>query len=136
MRKLMITLAALLSLSCLCVSTAAQAEPTRDCLSMDQARKVHKTERIRYRLVQEHKCWFAGKVPDKSEFKLPVRVAATQATVAVEARGERTVESGPVSITPTRRDAPLDYTRMVDDAFFALCGEPSNCDFSSRWRLK
>lgn len=100
---------------------------------MEQARKVHKTERIRYRLVQDNKCWFAGKTPDKSEFKLPVRVAATQATVAVEARGERTAESGPVSIT-ARRDAPLDYARMVDDAFYALCGD--QCDFNGRWRLK
>lgn len=114
----------------------AQAAPTRECQSLEQTRKANPTEHLRYRLVEGHKCWFAGAKVAKSEFKLPVRVASTSATVAVEARGERTVESGPVSITPTRRDAPLDYARMVDDAFFALCGEPINCDFNSRWRLK
>jgi hypothetical protein len=58
-------LAALLALT-----SAAHAKPSRDCLSQAQAAKAYPGKFLKYREVGSLRCWFAGRTPDKSEFKI------------------------------------------------------------------
>jgi hypothetical protein len=87
------TLAATLVLLAL-ISAPALAAPSRACLTQSEARKAHPDQYLKYRQVGSVRCWFAGRTPDKSEFKLAhkdvgLRAAASapriQATLAAKA---------------------------------------------------
>src|SRR5262245_15001477 len=62
------TLLAILML--LALSSTTHAAPSRDCLSQAQAAKVYPGKFLKYREVGSFRCWFAGRTPDKSEFKI------------------------------------------------------------------
>jgi hypothetical protein len=65
---------------------AAAAAPSRDCLSQVQAAKVYPGKSLKYRQIGSVRCWFAGRTPDKSEFKI--------ARASAEPRATRTTPSG------------------------------------------
>jgi hypothetical protein len=50
--------------------SAAHTAPNRDCLSQAQAAKVYPGQFLKYREVGPLRCWFAGRTPDKSEFRI------------------------------------------------------------------
>lgn len=66
--------------------TLAAAAPSRDCLSQVQAAKVYPDMSLKYRQIGSVRCWFAGRTPDKSEFKI--------ARASAEPRATRTTPSG------------------------------------------
>lgn len=118
------------------LATQSQAAPTRPCQDLEQVRKDHKTEHLRYRLVDGHKCWFAGEKVAKSEFIVP----KTTATPVARVPAERLAGPVPVpnmdqrGLTLTPEERTQWQAHMVDDAFVAICG--GLCNFNSRWQLK
>jgi hypothetical protein len=74
------TMVALLAFCAL--TSVAAAAPRRDCLSQGQAGKVYPGKSLKYRQVGSVRCWFAGRTPDKSEFKITRASAERRATRA------------------------------------------------------
>jgi hypothetical protein len=72
------TMVALLAFCAL--TSVAAAAPSRDCLSQGQAGKVYPGKSLKYRQVGSVRCWFAGRTPDKSEFKIARASAERRAT--------------------------------------------------------
>jgi hypothetical protein len=83
MKTLMVALLAFFALT-----SVAAAAPSRDCLSQAQAAKMYPSKSLRYRQIGTVRCWFAGRTPDKSEFKIARASAEPRATRA-GARGRR-----------------------------------------------
>jgi hypothetical protein len=81
MKTLMVMLLAFFALT-----LVAAAAPNRDCLSQAQAAKVYPGKYLKYREIGAVRCWFAGRTPDKSEFKI--------ARAGAEPRATRTTPSG------------------------------------------
>jgi hypothetical protein len=63
--------------------SAAHTAPNRDCLSQAQAAKVYPGQFLKYREVGPLRCWFAGRTPDKSEFRIVPPNAEPRDTGAV-----------------------------------------------------
>src|SRR5262245_51004810 len=85
------TILAILALPAL--TSAAHAAPSRDCLSQAQAAKVYPGKFLKYREIGSFRCWFAGRTPDKSEFKIaPASVEPVDSRAAPSHR----VEAAPV----------------------------------------
>ena len=82
----------------------AAAAPSRDCLSQVQAAKVYPGKSLKYRQIGSVRCWFAGRTPDKSEFKI--------ARVGAEPRATRTTPSG----TQRVQAAPVERRRADMEA--------------------
>jgi hypothetical protein len=67
----------------LALMSAAHAAPDRDCLSQAQAAKVYPGKFLKYREIGSSRCWFAGRTPDKSEFRIAPANAEPPDTRAV-----------------------------------------------------
>jgi hypothetical protein len=103
-------------------------------------------EHLRYRLVEGHKCWFAGAKVAKSEFIVPKAVAAPSAPkiVVVPSASRVIAEARPVAPDPVSQmvqqgaEPEPPVSEMLDFTWTALCGEQSwgECSFNRRWRLK
>lgn len=85
------TILAILALPAL--TSAAHAAPSRDCLSQVQAAKVYPGKFLKYREIGSFRCWFAGRTPDKSEFKI---VPASAEPLDSRAAPLHRVEAAPV----------------------------------------
>ncbi len=72
--------------------TSVAAAPSRDCLSQAQAAKLYAGK---YREIGPVHCWFAGRTPDKSEFKIVRASAEPRATRAKPSEAQR-VQAVPV----------------------------------------
>src|SRR5215467_14029207 len=81
------TLPAILML--LPLTSAAHAAPSRECLSQAQAAKVYPGKFLKYREIGSLRCWFAGRTPDKSEFKSPPANAEPGDTRAAPSAAQR-----------------------------------------------
>jgi hypothetical protein len=90
MKTLMVALLAFFALT-----LVAAASPSRDCLSQAQAAKVHPGKYLKYREIGTVHCWFAGRTPDKSEFKIARAGAEPRATRATPS-GARRVQARPI----------------------------------------
>jgi hypothetical protein len=75
MKTLMVALLAFFALT-----SVVAAAPSRDCLSQAQAAKVYPGNSLKHRQVGSVRCWFAGRTPDKSEFKIARASAERRAT--------------------------------------------------------
>jgi hypothetical protein len=75
--------------------TLVAAAPSRDCLSQTQAAKVYPAKSLKYRQIGSVRCWFAGRTPDKSEFKVACASAESRATRATSS-GTQRVRAAPV----------------------------------------
>jgi hypothetical protein len=90
MKTLIVALLALFALT-----SVAAAAPSRDCLSQAQAAKVSPGKYLKYREIGPVRCWFAGRTPDKSEFKIARGSAEPRATRAKPSGAQR-VQAAPV----------------------------------------
>ena len=90
MKTLMVALLAFFALT-----LTAAAAPSRDCLSQAQAAKVYPGKYLKYREIGTVRCWFAGRTPDKSEFKIARASAEPRATPAKPSGAQR-VQAAPV----------------------------------------
>jgi hypothetical protein len=77
------------------LTLVAAAAPSRDCLSQAQAAKVYPGKSLRYRQIGTVRCWFAGRMPDKSEFKIARARAEPRATRATRS-GTQRVQAAPM----------------------------------------
>jgi hypothetical protein len=98
MKTLIVALLAFFALT-----LVAAAAPSRDCLSQAQAAKVYPGKPVKYRQIGMVRCWFAGRTPDKSGFKIARASADPRATRATPS-GMRRVQAAPVA----RRRPDLD----------------------------
>jgi hypothetical protein len=71
------------------------AAPSRDCLSQAQAAKVYPGKYLKYREIGTARCWFAGRTPDKSEFKI-ARASAEPRAGRATSSGTQRVQAAPV----------------------------------------
>jgi hypothetical protein len=104
------TLLAILMLLAL-TTAAAHAAPSRDCLSQAQAAKVYPGQFLKYREVGSLRCWFAGRTPDKSEFKITPASAgppdARATTPSAQREQAATVERLRAEVEALRRDVAV-----------------------------
>jgi hypothetical protein len=90
MKTLMVALVAFFALT-----LVAAATPSRDCLSQAQATKAYPGKSLRYRQIGTVRCWFAGRTPDKSEFKI-ARASAKPRAARATPSGTQRVQAAPV----------------------------------------
>jgi hypothetical protein len=94
-------------LAFLLTSAAAGTAPSRECLSQAEAAKVYPGKFLKYREIGSLRCWFAGRTPDKSEFKITPASAGPHDTRAAPSAAQR-VQAAPVerlrSDVEARRD--------------------------------
>jgi hypothetical protein len=86
---------------------AAGTAPSRECLSQAQAAKVYPGKFLKYREVGSVRCWFAGPIPDKSEFKVAPASAepqAAQATPSAQREQAAIIERLRAEVEALRRD--------------------------------
>ena len=98
------------ALAMLTLTTAPAA--ARPCLTQAQAHKAHPGKIIKYRQIGETRCWYAGRTPAKSEFKLPA-----PSTLAAS-RPPKT------AIKPTRTTTLVQSDDGMDNVLATLCGGP------------
>ena len=98
MKTLMVALLAFFALT-----LVAAAAPSRDCDSQARAAKMYPGRSLKYRQIGSVRCWFAGRTPDKSEFKIARASAEPRATRATPS-GTQPVQAAPVE----RRRADLE----------------------------
>jgi hypothetical protein len=104
MKALMVALLAFFALT----SVVVAAAPSRDCFSQAQAGKVHPGKSLRYRQVGSVRCWFAGRTPDKSEFKI-ARASAERRAARATASGTQRVRAAAVERRPAYVEALGQY---------------------------
>jgi hypothetical protein len=113
METLMVALLAFFALT-----LVAAAAPGRDCLSQAQAAKVYPGKSLRYRQIGTVRCWFAGRTPDKSEFKIARASAEPRATRATPS-GTQRLQGAPVERRRADVEAPGQYvpagTAMLEE---------------------
>jgi len=103
MKTLMVALLAFFALT-----SVAAAAPSRDCLSQAQTGKVHPGKSLKYRQVGSVRCWFAGRTPDKSEFKI-ARASAERRATRAAASGTQRVQAAAVERRPADVEALGQY---------------------------
>ena len=97
---------------------AAGTAPSRECLSQAQAAKVYPGKFLKYREVGSVRCWFAGPIPDKSEFKVAPASAepqAAQATPSAQREQAAIVERLRAEVEALRRDVAEELRRRALD---------------------
>ena len=77
MKTLIVALLAFFALT-----LVAAAAPSRACHSQAQAAKLYPGKSLKYRQIGSVRCWFAGRTPGKSEFKIARASAEPRATRA------------------------------------------------------
>jgi hypothetical protein len=135
--------------------------PFRVCLTQSQAAQVYKGKHLKYRQIGNERCYYAGRTPAKSEFKVYAGGAPGPSTFAVTSRARasasRRGEPAPdhpramVAAKPARTETQetraqvvpvssnltagvLSYQDMMEDAFLALTGRPeSDFTFDAYW---
>src|SRR5215470_8359179 len=86
----------------------ALAAPTRACLTQNEAAKEYRGKYLKYRQVGSVRCWFAGRTPDKSEFKIVRRAPPTPKAGYASAASASAVQASvaQASVAPQPRRAP------------------------------
>ena len=101
----------------LALMSAAHTAPNRDCLSQAQAAKVYPGKFLKYREIGSLRCWFAGRTPDKSEFKIAPANAEPRDTRAVASSTQWTpVEHVHSDVGALRQDVVAATVRPAETA--------------------
>src|SRR5947207_3221583 len=89
-------LAIMILLALTLTSAPALAAPGRACLTQSEAAKEYRGKPLKYRQVGSVRCWFAGRTPEKSEFKIVRRAPASKpAPKAAYASAAQQLHSAP-----------------------------------------
>jgi hypothetical protein len=127
------------------IPATALAAPSRACLSQSEAAKEYRGKPLKYRQVGSTRCWFAGRTPAKSEFKIVARApAATAAYAAAAPRPRRAATADElVGLAGTLCAGPCEDLRTVDPQILAARLESAHAafieywlSFSDRWALR
>ena len=119
------------------MSAPALAAPSRTCLTQSQAAKEYPGKYLKYRQVGSSRCWFAGRTPDKSEFRIarsaPTTAKAAYASVAPRARHASTSADDLVGLAGTLCAGPCEDLRTVDPQVLAARLEAAHAAFIEYW---
>jgi|SRR5689334_12284061 len=128
------------------IPATALAAPSRACLSHNEAAKEYRGKPLKYRQVGSTRCWFAGRTPAKSEFKIVARVPAPTAAYAAATprpRSAATAADELVGLAGTLCAGPCEDLRTVDPQILAARLESAHAafieywlSFSDRWALR
>lgn len=138
-----LTLVMLLALT----SVPALATPSRACLTQSEAAKEYRGKPLKYRQVGSTRCWFAGRTPAKSEFRIVERVPASKSAPRTAAAPRTTAYASAVSrprSAPTAADdlvglagtlcaGPCEDLRTVDPQILAARLEAVHAAFIEYW---
>ena len=130
-------------------SAPALAAPSRACLTQSEAAKEYRGKPLKYRQVGSIRCWFAGRTPAKSEFRIVERASAaksaprtaprTPSRVAVYAAVESRPRSAPtatddlVGLAGTLCAGPCEDLRTVDSQLLAARLDAAHAAFIEYW---
>jgi len=127
-------------------SASALAAPSRPCLTQSEAAKEYRGKPLKYRQVDSIRCWFAGRTPDKSEFKIVRQAPAAKAAYASAAPRPRSAPKPAddlVGLAGTLCAGPCEDLRTVDPQVLAVRLEAAHAafieywlSFSDRWALR
>jgi len=115
----------------------ALAAPSRACLTQSDAAKEYRGKPLKYRQVGSVRCWFAGRTPEKSEFKIVRQTPAPKAAYASAA--PRPPRSAPaaaddlVGLAGTLCAGPCEDLRTVDPQVLAARLETAHAAFIEYW---
>jgi hypothetical protein len=129
------------------MSAPVLAAPSRACLTQSQAAKEYPGKYLKYRQVGSTRCWFAGRTPDKSEFKIVQRAPTTAktayASAAPQPRHAPPAHDDLVGLAGTLCAGPCEDLRTVDPQVLAARLEAAHAafieywlSFSDRWALR
>jgi len=117
-------------------SAPALAAPSRACLTQSEAAKEYRGKPLKYRQVGSVRCWFAGRTPDKSEFKIVRRApaaSAAYASAAPQPRRAPTAADDLVGLSGTLCAGPCEDLRTVDPQVLAARLEAAHAAFIEYW---
>jgi len=132
--RTILTIVSLLALT----SAPALAAPSRTCLTQSEATKEYRGKPLKYRQVGSVRCWFAGRVPEKSEFKI-VRTAPVHAPKAAYASAAPRPRSAPpaaddlVGLAGTLCSGPCEDLRTIEPQLLAARLEAAHAAFIEFW---
>jgi len=114
----------------------ASAAPSRACLTQSDAAKEYRGKPLKYRQVGSVRCWFAGRTPEKSEFKIVRRAPvpkAAYASAAPRPRSAPTAADDLVGLAGTLCAGPCEDLRTVDTQVLAARLEAAHAAFIEYW---
>src|SRR5689334_6777738 len=126
-------------------SAPALAAPSRACLTQNEAAKEYSGKPLKYRQVGSIRCWFAGRTPAKSEFRIVERVSAPKSApkaaprVAAYASAESRPRSAPtaaddlIGLAGTLCAGPCEDLRTVEPQILAARLETAHAAFIEYW---
>jgi len=115
---------------------AALSAPNRACLTQSEAAKEYRGKPLKYRQLGSVRCWFAGRTPEKSEFKIVQRVPAPKAAYASAAPRPRNASRPAddlVGLAGTLCAGPCEDLRTVDPQVLAARLEAAHAAFIEYW---
>ena len=114
----------------------ASAAPSRACLTQSEAAKEFRGKPLKYRQVGSVRCWFAGRTPEKSEFKIVGRAPPPKAAYASAAPRPRSAPAAAddlVGLAGTLCAGPCEDLRTVDPQVLAARLEAAHAAFIEYW---
>src|SRR3954447_11123160 len=117
-------------------SAPAVAASSRACLTQSEAAKEYRGKPLKYRQVGSVRCWFAGRTPEKSEFKIVQRTPAPKAAYASATPRPRSVPTASddlVGLAGTLCAGPCEDLRTVDPQILAGRLEAAHAAFIEYW---
>jgi hypothetical protein len=126
-------------------SAPAVAAPSRACLTQSEAVKEYRGKPLKYRQVGSTRCWFAGRTPAKSEFRIVQRTPIAKAAPASAPRtAADALAMSPPRSAPTAADdlvglagtlcaGPCEDLRTVDPQILAARLEAAHAAFIEYW---
>jgi hypothetical protein len=146
MRTFLAILMLLALMSAPALITPVSAAPSRPCLTQNEAAKEYRGKPLKYRQVGSNRCWFAGRTPEKSEFKIVRRAPAPKAayaSVAPRPRSAPTAADDLVGLAGSLCAGPCEDLRTVEPEVLAARLETAHAafieywlSFSDRWALR
>ena len=118
------------------MSAPALAAPSRACLTQSEAAKEYPGKPLKYRQVGSVRCWFAGRTPEKSEFKIVHRTPppkAAYASATPQPRSVPTASDDLVGLAGTLCAGPCEDLRTVDPQILAGRLEAAHAAFIEYW---
>ena len=121
-------------------SAPALAAPSRACLTQSEAAKEYRGKPLKYRQVGSVRCWFAGRTPDKSEFKIVRRAPAAKpaptasyASATQRPRSTPTAADDLVGLAGTLCAGPCEDLRTIDPQVLAARLDAAHTAFIEYW---
>jgi hypothetical protein len=114
----------------------ASAAPSRACLTQSEAAKEYRGKPLKFRQVGSVRCWFAGRTPEKSEFKIVRQAPAPKAAYASAAPRPRSTPAAAddlVGLAGTLCAGPCEDLRTVDPQVLAARLEAAHAAFIEYW---